>query len=115
MSEDFDPNRLREVEIKRLAELAEIAYKNAMDLELKIGTRESWYQKYTNAVLALNQLLKDLQYKDYEKRLRLIEESWKRPRRMVLSCAEIERWIASANRKNGSGRHGRASTRARSA
>jgi hypothetical protein len=61
-----------------------MAYRNAMDEGLRMRTRESWYQKYTNAVLALNQLLKDLQYKEYEKRLRVIEES-RRLRRIVLS------------------------------
>jgi len=74
-SEDSDPNRLREVEIRRLTMLAELAYRNAVDEELKMRTREDWFGKYTNAVLALNQLLKDSQYKDYESRLRLLEES----------------------------------------
>ncbi len=55
--------------------LAELAYRNAVDEELKMKTREDWFGKYTNAVLALNQLLKDSQYKDYESRLRLLEES----------------------------------------
>ena len=73
--EDSDPNRLREVEIRRLTMLAELAYRNAVDEELKMRTREDWFGKYTNAVLALNQLLKDSQYKDYESRLRLLEES----------------------------------------
>ena len=72
--EDSDPNRLREVEIRRLTMLAELAYRNAVDEELKMKTREDWFGKYTNAVLALNQLLKDTQYKDYEKRLRALEE-----------------------------------------
>ena len=73
--EDYDPNRLREVEIRRLTMLAELAYRNAVDEELKMKTREDWFGRYTNAVLALNQLLKDSQYKDYESRLRLLEES----------------------------------------
>ena len=73
--EDSDPNRLREVEIRRLTMLAELAYRNAVDEDLKMKTREDWFGKYTNAVLALNQLLKDSQYKDYESRLRLLEES----------------------------------------
>ena len=72
--EAIDPNMLRDVEIRRLAELAEIAYKNAVDPELKIQTREAWHTKYTNTVLALNQLLKDSQYRDYEKRMQEIEE-----------------------------------------
>ena len=73
--DDSDPNKLRENEIRRLVALAELAYKNSIDEELKMKTREDWFGKYTNAVLALNQLLKDSQYKDYEKRLRLLEES----------------------------------------
>ena len=88
--EDFDPNTLRDVEIKRLAEMAALAYRNAMDPELKMKTRENWYGKYTNAVLALNQLLKDLQYKDYENRLRILEKSGVRLRRTILSPAEFK-------------------------
>ena len=72
--ETTDSNMLRDVEIRRLAELADMAYKNAIDPELKITTRESWHGKYTNTVLALNQLLKDSQYRDYEERMREIEE-----------------------------------------
>lgn len=71
--ETIDLNVLRDVEIRRLAELAEIAYKNAVDLQLKIQTREVWHTKYTSTVLALNQLLKDSQYRDYEERMREIE------------------------------------------
>jgi hypothetical protein len=72
--EGNDPNKLRDVEIQRLAELTELAYKSAIDMELKMKTREAWFGKYTNAVLALNQLLKDVQYREYEKRLQAIEE-----------------------------------------
>jgi hypothetical protein len=74
---------IRDVEIRRLEELPGLAYGNAMDEGLRMRTRESWYQKHTNAVLALNQLLKDLQYKDYEKRLKVIEDS-RKLRRIVL-------------------------------
>lgn len=72
--EHDDPNKLRDVEIRRLAELAELAYRNTIDQELKMKTREAWHGKYTNTVLALNQLLKDSQYRDYEERMREIEE-----------------------------------------
>jgi hypothetical protein len=61
-----------------------------MDEGLRMRTRESWFQKYTNTVLALNQLLKDLQYKEYEKRLKLIEDS-RRLRRTVLSGVEVRK------------------------
>lgn len=72
--ETIGPNMIRDVEIRRLAELAEMAYKNAIDPELKMKTREAWHGKYTNTVLALNQLLKDSQYRDYEERMRRIED-----------------------------------------
>ncbi len=104
-----DPNRLREVEIKRLAELAGLAYKNALDDKLKMKTREGWYQKYTNAVLALNQLLKDSQYKDYEKRLKVIEESGRVLRRTVLSRPRVRRLEGSAARKEENLQHTRPS------
>ncbi len=54
--------------------MAELAYKNARDPELPMRMREAWHGRYTNTVLALNQLLKDAQYKEYEKRMRAIEE-----------------------------------------
>jgi hypothetical protein len=63
-----------------------------------LRTRESWYQKYTNAVLALNQLLKDLQYKEYEKRLRIVEES-RKLRRMVISAADARKLFRPVTRR----------------
>ncbi len=88
--EEADPNRLREVQIQRLARMAEIAYENSMDQKLTMKMRESWHQRYTNTVLALNQLLKDSQYKDYEKRLRILEESGKTLRRTVWTMKVIK-------------------------
>jgi len=98
VSEDLDPNRIRDVEIKRLEELAALAYRNAMDEGLRMRTRESWYQKYTNAVLALNQLLKDLQYKEYEKRLKVIEES-RKLRRTVLPANDARKLFGPVTRR----------------
>jgi hypothetical protein len=54
--------------------MAELAYKNATNPEMPMRMRETWHARYTNTVLALNQLLKDAQYREYEKRLRAIEE-----------------------------------------
>jgi len=88
--EEADPNRLREVQIQKLARMAEIAYENSMDQKLTMKMRESWHQRYTNTVLALNQLLKDRQYKDYEKRLRILEESGKTPRRTVWTMRVVK-------------------------
>ena len=68
-----------------------------MDEGLRMKTRENWYQKYTNAVLALNQLLKDLQYKEYEERLKVIEDS-RRLRRMVFHSTNFTKLFGPANR-----------------
>jgi hypothetical protein len=80
--------------------MAELAYRNAMDEELKMTSRERWYQKYTNAVLALNQLLKDMQYKDYEERLRVIESS-RKLRRTVLSAVDVRKLFGSMKPRAG--------------
>ena len=74
-----DPNALRDVEIKRLTEMAGMAYTNARDPDMPMTMREAWHTRYVNAVLALNQLLKDSQYREYEKRLRAIEENEEKP------------------------------------
>jgi hypothetical protein len=81
-----------------LEELAALAYRNAMDEGLRMKTRESWYQRYTNAVLALNQLLKDLQYKEYEKRLKVIEDS-RRLRRTVLTGIDVRKLFGPVTRR----------------
>jgi hypothetical protein len=78
--------------------LAALAYRNAMDEGLRMRTRESWFQKYTNAVLALNQLLKDLQYKEYERRLKVIEDS-RRLRRTVLSGVDVRQLFGPVTRR----------------
>lgn len=75
--EDSDPNRLRDAEVKRLAEMVEMAYTYARDPELSITMRESWHRQYTNSVLALNQLLKDSQIKEYARKLEAILEDEK--------------------------------------
>lgn len=54
--------------------MAALAHKNATDPEMPIRLQVEWHSRYTNTVLALNQLLKDSQYRDYEERMREIEE-----------------------------------------
>ena len=90
--------------------MAALAYKNATDERLRMKTREDWFQKYTNAVLALNQLLKDSQHKDYERRLRIIEESARTPRRMVLTRAMVKRPFGTLKGRDRDKRPLRAST-----
>lgn len=74
---ETDANILRDREIKRLTDLATIAYENCHDKKLRNKARESWHQRYTNHVLALNVLLKDSQIKEYEARMKIIEDQEK--------------------------------------
>jgi hypothetical protein len=70
--EEDDPNRLRDVEIKRLVELAQVAYENAREPDMSMKMREAWHRRYTNTVEVLNRLLKDSQIKDYTRKLQAI-------------------------------------------
>jgi hypothetical protein len=45
-----------------------------MDQNMDLKTRERWTQLYNNTSQVLNQVLKDRQMRDWEKRLRAIEE-----------------------------------------
>ena len=75
--EGYDANLLREMGIKHLVEIVKYAHQQAMNEKLDEKARDRWAQRYTNAILALNQVLKDRQYRDYERRLKLLEENWK--------------------------------------
>ena len=75
--EGYDANELREMGIKNLVEIIKHAHEQAMNENLDEKSRERWTQRHTNAVLALNLILKDRQYRDYEQRLEILEENWK--------------------------------------
>ena len=47
---------------------------------LDAKSREQWTQKHTNTALALNQILRDRQNRNWEERLRELEEAGKIPR-----------------------------------
>jgi hypothetical protein len=52
-----------------------------VDQNMDLKTRERWTQLYNNTSQVLNQVLKDRQMRDWEKRLREIEEYEKNPKR----------------------------------
>ncbi len=80
--EEDDPNKLRDVEIKRLVELAQLAYENTREPGMSMKMRETWHRRYTNTVEVLNRLLKDAQIKDYTRKLQAIldNENQEEPR-----------------------------------
>jgi hypothetical protein len=58
-----------------------------MDQNMDLKTRERWTQLYNNTSQVLNQVLKDRQMRDWEKRLRAIEDYRKNPKRLERSQA----------------------------
>jgi hypothetical protein len=61
---------------QNLAKCRKIILNENMDLK----TRERWTQLYNNTSQVLNQILKDRQMRDWEKRMRTIEEYEKEER-----------------------------------
>ncbi len=62
---------------RNLARCRRIIVDESMDLK----TRERWTQLYNNTSQVLNQILKDRQMRVWERRLRVIEEDRKNPKR----------------------------------
>jgi len=55
-----------------------MAYRMMRDERVDLRSRQSWLKSYTDAARALSQVLKEREEKDWEKRLRVIEEYRKR-------------------------------------
>ena len=76
-----DENELRSRIIEQLEKSLEMSRGMMMNLKLDPKTRERWAQLHTNTSHVLNQVLKDKQYKEWEKRLRELEASGHIPRK----------------------------------
>ena len=74
LPEDGLENRARDVMIRQLRQNLRNCRKILLDEKLDLKTRERWTQLYNNTSTVLNQVLKDRQLRDYERRLRIIEE-----------------------------------------
>ncbi len=75
MSEDVDDNTLREELIRQLRESLAMSWGMMANLKLDAKAREKWTQIHTNTAQILNQVLRDRQNRDWEKRLRELEEA----------------------------------------
>lgn len=60
-----------------------MAYTMLQDSKIDLKTRQGWFEKYTSAALALNQVLKDRQDRDWERRLKELEEFRKNIKRNI--------------------------------
>jgi hypothetical protein len=74
MSEGDDlEDKVRDGMVKQLRQNLARCRRIILDEKLDLKTRERWTQLYNNTSKVLNQMLKDRQMRDWEKRLREIE------------------------------------------
>lgn len=76
-----DENELRSRIIEQLEQSIEMSRGMMTNLKLDPKTREKWTQLHTNTAQVLNQVLRDKQFSEWEKRLRDLEASGHIPRK----------------------------------
>jgi hypothetical protein len=65
---------LRDEIVGRLRENVELCRKHASDETLPLPERERWANNLTNAARALNVVLRDAQFSQWEKRMKMLEK-----------------------------------------
>ncbi len=81
MEEDEpDENELRAMIIEQLEQSLAMSREMMTNQKLDPKTRERWTQLHTNTAQVLNQILRDKQYKEWEKRLKELEAAGHIPR-----------------------------------
>jgi hypothetical protein len=84
---DAIEEKVRDSMVRQLRQNLARCRRVIMDQNMDLKTRERWTQLYNNTSQVLNQVLKDRQMRDWEKRLRAIEEYRKNPKRAAGSQA----------------------------
>ncbi len=75
MTEDVDDSALRGELIRELRESLAMSWGMMSNPKLDAKAQEKWTQIHTNTAQILNQVLRDRQNRDWEKRLREMEEA----------------------------------------
>jgi len=70
--------------VQQLRESLDRSQEMMTNTKLDPKTRERWTQLHTNTAQVLNQVLRDQQAKDWEKRLKELEAAGRLPRRISL-------------------------------
>ena len=86
MENNPEPNdeELRNEVVRQLRESLSRSRKMMQNDSLDVKTRKRWTQLHTNTAQVLNQVLRDQQAKDWEKRLKELEAAGRLPRRISL-------------------------------
>lgn len=70
-----DQNELRDEVVVQLRESLAMSRKNMFDQDLSLLERQHWAQVHTNTAQVLNTILRDQQFRDWEKRMKLLEKN----------------------------------------
>jgi hypothetical protein len=96
--------RVRDGMVRQLRQNLAKCRRVILDERMDLKTRERWTQLYNNTSQVLNQILKDRQMRDWEKRLREIEEYERTPKRAKGSQASpTDQRPANSRNNNSSG------------
>jgi hypothetical protein len=79
--EEQDEDELRSRIIEQLEQSLEMSRGMMTNVKLDPKTREKWTQLHTNTAQVLNQVLRDKQFGEWEKRLKDLEASGQIPRK----------------------------------
>ena len=79
--DDHDEDEIRSDIIEQLEQSLEMSRGMMTNLKLDPKTREKWTQLHTNTAQVLNQVLRDKQFSEWEKRLKDLEASGHIPRK----------------------------------
>ncbi len=83
-SQELSDEALRDEVVRQLRESLSRSREMMQNEKLDARTRERWTQLHTNTAQVLNQVLRDQQAKDWEKRLKELEKAGHLPRRISL-------------------------------
>jgi len=90
--DDKDENELRSQIIEQLEQSLAMSREMMMNQKLDPKTRERWTQLHTNTAQVLNKVLRDKQYREWERRLKELEAAGHLPRNITLSrgCSSVD-------------------------
>jgi len=80
-----DENELRSQIIDQLEQSLATSREMMTNVKLDPKTRERWTQLHTNTAQVLNTVLRDKQYREWERRLKELEAAGHFPRKITLS------------------------------
>jgi len=99
---EIDEEKLRDKAIRQLQTAANLAYRMMRDERIDVKTRQAWFKRYTDAIRTLTKVLRDREEKDWENRLRMVEEYRKRQYTANLAPGTVGENQADSQQREGS-------------